>query len=545
MDASTAIANTNGSRRLAALVVITGLVLGAAAFWGTNKQVIGLFHDDGIYTVVAKSLYQGGGYRIVSLPTSPPQTKYPFFYSYLLSWIWAVDPAFPQNIAILKTLNIAILVAIFVTSVVYYKRHFPDSDIGGVVFGMVVCTNPILFTYTDFVVSDLLYVLLVLGAIAICHPGASPSSNARNLILLAMICGLACLTRLAAAPLVIAGSVQAFLIRRWSGVAYVIGGVLVFIAPWLLWVSLWPHYAPDSLFGYYSAYDVSGAKIGDLGISVGRHWVVVLGNARYLIDAFDVLYLLPLLPGLGLLMAVLTGIGMIDSVRREEAFAWCFFLFSVVLLLIWPFHPGRYMAPLVPLLVLFLFRGMTAVEHWVQSVRREFALKGLLAKLAWSSAVLIVLLNGVWLSSYLLINDDTTTRGLYGRRMPFDWRGFEESFAWVRENTQPDSLLATAYDPMYYLYTGRQAIRPALHRPATYFYPYGQPNPDVGSVDAIKLQLEKMSVKFLIIDPLDGYAEGKATLKLLDTLVSSYGGRARKVFTSADGKHRIYALGPN
>jgi hypothetical protein len=245
------------------------------------------------------------------------------------------------------------------------------------------------------------------------------------------------------------------------------------------------------------------------------------------------------------LTAVLTGIGMIDSVRREEAFAWCFFLSSVVLLLAWPFHPGRYMAPLVPLLVLSLFRGMAAVEHWVQSMQRKFALKGVLAKLAWSPAVLIVLLNGVWLSSYLLIDDDTTTRGLYGRRMPFDWRGFEESFAWVRKNTQRDALLATAYDPMYYLYTGRQAIRPALHRPATYFYPYGQANPDVGSVDEIKFQLEKMSVKFLIIDPLDGYAEGKATLKLLEGLVSSYGGRAKKVFTSADGKHRIYALGAN
>lgn len=545
MEASTAIANINGSCRLAALVVITGLVLGAAAFWGTNKQVIGLFHDDGIYTVVAKSLYQGDGYRIISLPTSPPQTKYPFFYSYLLSWIWAVDPAFPQNIAVLKTLNIAILVAIFVISIVYYRWHFPASDIAAIVFGMVVCTNPIVFTYTDYVVSDLLYVLLVLGAITICHSGASPSSNARNLILLAVICGLACLTRLAAVPLVIAGSVQAFLSRRWSGVAYFIGVVLVFVAPWLLWVSLWPHYVPDSLFGYYSAYDPTGAKVWDLGTSVGRHWLVVLGNARYLIDAFDFLYLLPLMPGLGLLIAVLTGIGMIHSVRSEEPFAWCFFLFSVVLLLIWPFHPGRYMAPLVPLLVLFPFRGMAAVEHQVQPVRRKFVLKSVLAKLAWSPALLIVLLNGVWLSSYLLIDDDTTTRGVYGRRMPFDWRGFEESFAWVRKNTQPDALLATAYDPMYYLYTGRQAIRPALHRPATYFYPYGQANPDVGSANEIKFQLEKMRVKFLIIDPLDGYAEGEATVKLLDALVSSYGDRARKVFTSADGKHRIYALGPN
>jgi hypothetical protein len=328
--------------------------------------------------------------------------------------------------------------------------------------------------------------------------------------------------------------------------AYFVGKVLLFVAPWLLWVYSRSHYAPDSLFSYYAAYDLSGAKSGDVGTWLASHWVVALGNARYLLGAFDFLYLLPLLPGLGLLMAVLTGIGMIDSVRREEAFAWCFFLSSVALLLIWPFHPGRYIAPLVPLLVLFLFRGIQSVQRWIKSAGGEFSVKNLTAKIVWCPAVLIMLLDGVWLSSYLLIDDEnTTTRGLYGRRLPYTWQGFEESFAWVRENTQPDTLLATAYDPMYYLYTGRQAVRPALHRPATYFYPYGQANPDVGSVDEIKFQLEKMSVKFLIIDPLDGYAEGKATLKLLDALVSSYGGRAKKVFTSADGKHRIYALGSN
>jgi hypothetical protein len=95
---------------------------------------------------------------------------------------------------------------------------------------------------------------------------------------------------------------------------------------------------------------------------------------------------------------------------------------------------------------------------------------------------------------------------------------------------------------MYYLYTGRLAIRPALHRSGTYFYPYGQANPDVGSSDEIKPQLDKLGVKYLIIDPLDGYSEGKATLGLLKQLVNSYGAKATHVFTSSDGKHQIYAL---
>jgi hypothetical protein len=263
---------------------------------------------------------------------------------------------------------------------------------------------------------------------------------------------------------------------------------------------------------------------------------------RHLFGSFEMLYLLPLMPWLLPFVVAFTALGMIVSFRREEIFSWAFFLFSVGLLLFWPFHPIRYLAPLVPLLILFLFRGMSAGEGWAKANDGEYPLKRLLAKIIWMPAALVLLLNGIWLSSYLLIHDEQTTRGLYGSRMPFSWEGFEESFAWIRQNTAPNATLGTAYDPMYFLYTGRRAIRPALHRPSTYFYPYGQAQPDVGSVGEVKPELEKLKIDYLIIDPLDGYAEGKATIKLLDDLVASYGDKARHVFTSRDRKHRIYAL---
>ena len=56
----------------------------------SNKEVLGLFHDDGIYAVVAKSLSDGSGYRIISLPTDVRSNEIPvslFFCSLL-----AVEP---------------------------------------------------------------------------------------------------------------------------------------------------------------------------------------------------------------------------------------------------------------------------------------------------------------------------------------------------------------------------------------------------------------------------------------------------------------------
>src|SRR5258705_9256798 len=129
MEHRTAIAHYQVSARFWVLAAIVGLLLGGAAFWGANKQALGLFHDDAIYTVVAKALSQGDGYRIISLPTALPQTKYPILYSYLLSWIWALDSNFPQNIIFLKSLNIAILAAIFFVSIVFYRRYFSGWEI--------------------------------------------------------------------------------------------------------------------------------------------------------------------------------------------------------------------------------------------------------------------------------------------------------------------------------------------------------------------------------------------------------------------------------
>src|SRR5258706_15054516 len=153
-----------------------GLFLGVAAFWGDNKQVLGLFHDAAIYTVVGKSVAEGDGYRIISLPAVPPQTKYPFLYSSLVAGLWKLAPEFPQNIAVLKALNIAIFVGIFLIAVLYYRRQSSVSTSGAIIFGILVCANPIVFSFTDFVLSDLLLVLLTLIALTItCVPnGPSP-----------------------------------------------------------------------------------------------------------------------------------------------------------------------------------------------------------------------------------------------------------------------------------------------------------------------------------------------------------------------------------
>jgi hypothetical protein len=66
--------------------------------------------------------------------------------------------------------------------------------------------------------------------------------------------------------------------------------------------------------------------------------------------------------------------------------------------------------------------------------------------------------------------------------------------------------------------------------------------PVTGSVNEIKSELKALGVRFLVIDPLDGFAEGRAYLRLFNELVRSYRDRSELMFISADSKHCINAL---
>ena len=72
------------------------------AYFRIVDGVCGIFHDDGIYVATAKSIAEGTGYRLINLPSSPLQTKYPFLYPAILAIIWKINPNFPDNLTVMQ-----------------------------------------------------------------------------------------------------------------------------------------------------------------------------------------------------------------------------------------------------------------------------------------------------------------------------------------------------------------------------------------------------------------------------------------------------------
>src|SRR5687768_445560 len=100
-------------------VLLAGVICVAAAT-RMSPSIAGLYHDDGVYIVLAKSLAEGTGYTLMSLPSPQAQAKYPFLYPYVLSLIWRLQPSFPDNIWLLKLLN---FVALFAALLLTWSLH--------------------------------------------------------------------------------------------------------------------------------------------------------------------------------------------------------------------------------------------------------------------------------------------------------------------------------------------------------------------------------------------------------------------------------------
>ena len=531
-----------GETRLFPWVILFGLLVGGASYWSSNKEVLGLFHDDGIYAVVAKSLSDGSGYRIISLPTEPDQTKYPFLYSFVLSWLWSLNAKFPDNIGLLKAANAGFLAAVFVLSYLFYRRHVAEEESESLLFAVLVSINPAVFSFTDFTVSDILLLLLSLSAFVTVDVSVHSKPRLDSVVLLAVIVALACLARSAAVPLALAGAVHFTWSKRYRDLTLYICLVLLFIIPWGLWVITRSSHAVSSLLRYYVSYSSEPPAFIIMWADPFGALEIVWGNLRYILAALDLIFQSRMIPGLLLSVCFILALGLWRSFNDQSAFLRSYILLYLALVVAWPFNPQRYLIPLVPAIYFFLFRGVHAAEAHLNDLMTSETRKKILCHLVRVTFAIVVMLHVGWISHYLFSKDVATTRVWFGAEVPASWRGFSETFQWVRSHTDDRSVLATFYDPMYYLYTGRRAIRPGFHKPQTYFYPYGRAVADIGTVNEIKSELKALGVRLLVIDPLDGFEEGRTYQRFFNELIRSYRNRPKLMFISSDSKHMIYAL---
>src|SRR5581483_10216076 len=108
--------------RIAALLALLLIPAGITAYQWRDMPHLGIWHDDAVYWISAKSLATGGGYRLLNLAGAPPQTKYPPLYPLLLSAVWRVNPQLPANAPLLMAVQWSMLPVIVVLLWTWFRR---------------------------------------------------------------------------------------------------------------------------------------------------------------------------------------------------------------------------------------------------------------------------------------------------------------------------------------------------------------------------------------------------------------------------------------
>jgi len=521
------------------IVVLLAGVISVMAFKSMQADILGLFHDDGVYAVTAQSIAAGTGYRIISVPGAPAQTKYPVLYPFLLSWIWSESPAFPANILLLKSVNAFSAFAVMLLSYSLFRRHTGRSGVSALAYVFLVGTNLMMISCADFALSDNLFEMFVMAALVLHDRGAGDRSSWSG----AVMVSLGFLTRVSGASLIVAGLVWVVVEgtrRRAIVYAAIVSGLTL---PWFVWRAGVPE-ATNPLLAYYTGYEPSALTFAR--VQPRQAWQIVSGNVRYMLASFDVSLLLYMLPVLRWLVGALVLLGACALIRRRRpVFLVLFFAVYTGAVINYPFAPGRYIMPLLPVVILALFVGVFAAQARLLTLRGARAAGPLIVGVCALPVALLMTLNLLWLRSYNRQSSNHDPVRGFGVRLTYGWSGFTETFEWVRNHTNVGDVLATPYDPMYYLYTGRKGVRPWLHHPETYFYPVGRAVPNLGDPVEIRDALNDLGVRYLVIDPLDGYAESVAAPKFFDRLLATYPSKPRLVFTSHDLAHRIYDLRPS
>jgi Gpi18-like mannosyltransferase len=464
----------------AVLVLVVSLIAAGMIYLAAlTPRSFGFYHDDGIYVTTAKALATDQGYRIISLPSEPVQTKYPPFYPFLLSLIWRVNPDFPSNILPMMVLSVLATLASLALAWFYLtKFRYASRRQALLVVGLVAINWRTIVLGTG-IYSEMLYTALSLAALYLAEKYEREWGHWLIACGLGIVMGLALLTRTAGITLLIA--VAFYYVRRRqlrrALLPVAVGGC--FVLGWAAWSYLNKSPTEGGVnAAYYTDYfrDLSQI-VTDMQTQNNTSKIAVLltiaGRNAYMLMVVSVpLVCLGLsydwpqsLGGYSSLIAlslifiafVLTVVGFLRHRSGGLRLLHIYVISYLGLHLLWPYGVyDRFLMPLLPFLLLFL---ITELEWLVRLVRKELRAASPLANKISAGFLGLTLLGLIAAGLY---GNGVGVYGSLGRsKRAMTSRATEEANAidWINEHTDASDILVCYCDPLYYLYTGRKATR--------------------------------------------------------------------------------------
>ncbi len=439
-----------------------GAIVGAIALAAITAVPLGVFWDDGVYLIGAKSLAMGAGYRFLHLPGAPAAVHFPPAWPALLSLVWRLHPSFPENAGLLKLVNPILLAVGAGLACAYGVRRFaippPVALVVAVVFGAalpVMVIAGVLFSEPFFFVG--LVLALMVADVAVDRGGW------RFALAAGAAAGALALVRSAGIVLAPAVVIALLLARRRRESLLAGAGTIAVLAPWQYW--LWMHAnqlaAPlRGSYGPYLDWVLGLYRQRGAGFAVFIARMNLLGMMRSLgvsLFPFGPREIRPLLVTLVLVVSAVAAIRA--RTRATTALLFLCFYFGVVL--VWPYTPDRFLWAVWPLLGMVIASG--AVECWRTGAANHSS-KSVRVTTACACAVAVLALGG---------NAGYSIRGASRHWWDSAARTNADALIpvadWINANTRPDDVVAADGEPYVYLHTGRTMMPVHILSPDEYF----------------------------------------------------------------------------
>jgi len=526
-----------------ALCVIFFVFLIPVYWIAYRAPAVGIFHDDGIYLVTAKALAEGEGYRIISLPSEMNQTKYPILFPALLAIIWKVFPFFPENTSLLKLIP---LLGTFLWAWSAYKFMMGKTHNSNISIGIILITlaSPRVVFFSSLVLPETVFAFFCTCALLyLDRLSASQGENKNSLLLFSAIFSAAAfLTRSAGLPLIFSGVITILVRCGYKSAVKYFLLCLVIISPWILWQA----FNHASIFVANEYYSFSNYHHWNTLVSYSPSNKAVVFATNFLSLMFAPLFLLGLWYGwsgtiifalpVAIFLLAFALFGFLQDLREGIKSIHLFFIFYSGMLLVWVWPPFRFVVPIFPFWLFFVYKGLKSLEVHI-------SLRGWGAKIANAGFVFLLcfsLGNALYLFSEkaLRLQKVSIMFEIKTGSEELDWKKMNSLFQWIRYNTPDDSILLGNLDPAIYLYTGRKAVRGFVADPYLLWYSE-KPEESLGSESDLLDVLIKNKVNYIIRTPDDTFKEVPIFNHMLDRILL----KNEKAFRLVkEGPHQGYRI---
>lgn len=432
-------------------VLLLALAPAAHLAWVARAMPhFGFLHDDSIYFVCAKSLAEGQGYRILSLPAEPFQTKYPPLWPLALAAIWKLDPHFPENLRWGMALGWIMLPAFVALAWRWFRRNGFGARLSTALCVMIAL-SPCAIVLSASMMSDIVFCAALVAAILAIE---SADRGTWRALAAGALAAVAYLIKTAALPLAFAGPLWLALRKKYRAAALMFAAMLPAIAAWTLWSSAQMAHSRDLVTLYYTnylGYQVYNVGWRDLPLVMWKNLDGFLcGIAELLI--FDIAKS-PWGTYLGRFLGAVGIAGTVRLARRSgmTPYHW-FALMYTAILLVWHFAPNnRFLLPLFPLLLAGLAVELTNLarvirNEWPQGLANKLVVAAISAGFAGVLYIAIV-----W-NTRALFQDIPLAVAQHRTVLASN----RQAFAWIAQHVPAGNFYAYD-DPVFYLYTGHHA----------------------------------------------------------------------------------------